>query len=52
MITDKNAYFVTDGHPILVLDTPFKGGLNALEEAKKSLKIGWMVNNYQDWCWE
>ena len=28
----------------------FKGGIKSLKEAKKVLKIGLIVNNYQD-CW-
>ena len=30
IITDKHAYFVTDGYPVMLLETSIKGDLNAL----------------------
>ena len=40
LFTDKHTYIVSDRHPILLFET--------LQEAKKVLKIGWIVNNYPD----
>ena len=52
IIADKHSYFVNDRHPILFLKTLFKGGINAIKEAKKVVKIVWIVNIYQDCCCE
>ena len=49
---DKHTYFVTYQKTILVLWTPFKGSLNELYEGKKVLKIGYILNNYQDCRWD